>query len=101
MRVLVWIPWTGYAMSHVMKLDTQWVNKYQARLDEIGFPHQISYIRWAGHGDNGEPDPEICEFVKKWNQEYEWPRFSISQPAMRLRHSRNSTATSYRSSRAI
>jgi alpha-mannosidase len=77
-RVLVWIPWTGYAMSHVMKLDTQWVNKYQARLDEIGFFYQISYIRWAGHGDNGEPDPDICEFVKKWNQEYEWPRFSIS-----------------------
>jgi len=67
-RVLVWIPWTGYAMSHIMKLDTQWVNKYQARLDEIGFPYQISYIRWAGHGDNGEPDPDVCEFVKKWNQ---------------------------------
>jgi alpha-mannosidase len=77
-RVLVWIPWTGYAMSHVMKLDTEWVNKYQARLDDIGFPYQISYIRWSGHGDNAETDPDICEFVKKWNQKYEWPRFSIS-----------------------
>ncbi len=77
-RVLVWIPWTGYAMSHVMKLDTRLVNEYQARMDETGFPYQISYIRWSGHGDNAEPDPEICEFVKKWNQEYEWPRFSIS-----------------------
>ena len=77
-RVLVWVPWTGYAMSHIMKLDTQWVNKYQARLDEIGFPYQISYIRWSGHGDNAVPDPDICEFVKKWNEEYEWPRFSIS-----------------------
>src|SRR5258705_1818535 len=77
-RVLVWIPWTGYAMSHVMKLDTEWVNQYQARLDDIGFLYQISYIRWSGHGDNAEPDPDICEFVKKWNQEYEWPRFSIS-----------------------
>ena len=77
-RVLVWIPWTGYAMSHVMKLDTRLVNEYQARLDEIGFPYQISYIRWSGHGDNAEPDPDICEFVKEWNQEYDWPRFSIS-----------------------
>jgi alpha-mannosidase len=77
-RVLVWIPWTGYAMSHVKKLDTRLVNEYQARLDEIGFPYQISYIRWSGHGDNAEPDPDICEFVRKWNQEYEWPRFSIS-----------------------
>ena len=77
-RVLFWVPWTGYAMSHVMNLDTLWVNKYQARLDEVGFPYQISYIRWAGHGDNAVPDPDICVFVKKWNEEYEWPRLSIS-----------------------
>jgi hypothetical protein len=77
-RVLFWVPWTGYAMSHINKLDAQWVNKYQARLDEVGFPYQISYIRWSGHGDNAEPDPYICEFVKKWNEEYEWPRFTIS-----------------------
>ena len=77
-RVLVWVPWTGYAMSHIMKLDTQWVNKYQARLDEVGFPYQISYIRWSGQGDNAAPDPDICEFVKKWNEEYKWPRLSIS-----------------------
>jgi len=78
-RVLVWVPWTGYAMSHIMKkLDPTWVNKYQARLDEISFPYRISYIRWSGHGDNANPDPDICEFVKQWNEEYEWPRFSIS-----------------------
>jgi alpha-mannosidase len=22
--------------------------------------------------------PEICEFVKSWNQEYEWPKFVIA-----------------------
>jgi hypothetical protein len=77
-RVLFWVPWTGYAMSHVMKLDTLWVNKYQARLDEVGFPYQISYIRWAGHGDNAVPDPDLCEFVKQWNDDYEWPRLTIS-----------------------
>ena len=78
-RVLFWVPWTGYAMSHIMKLDSTWVNKYQeARLDEAGFPYQISYIRWSGHEDNAAPDPDICEFVRKWNEEYEWPRFSIS-----------------------
>ena len=26
-KVLVWIPWTGYAMSHVMKLSPEWVGK--------------------------------------------------------------------------
>jgi alpha-mannosidase len=77
-RVLVWVPWTGYAMSHIMALDPKWINKYQARLDEISFPYQISYVRWAGHGDNAIPDPDICEFVKQWNEEYDWPRLSIS-----------------------
>ena len=77
-RALFWVPWTGYAMSHVMKLDTLWIHKYQARLDEVGFPYQISYIRWAGHGDNAVPDPDLCEFVKQWNGEYEWPRLTIS-----------------------
>src|SRR5579863_3751540 len=77
-KVLFWVPWTGYAMSHVMKLDTFWMNKYQARLDDVSFLYQISYVRWAGHGDNAVPDPDICEFVKQWNEEYEWPRFTIS-----------------------
>ncbi len=77
-RVLFWVPWTGYAMSHVMKLDTTWINKYQARLDAVGFPYQISYIRWAGHGDNAIPDPDLCEFVKQWNEEFEWPRLTVS-----------------------
>ncbi len=77
-KVLLWVPWTGYAMSHIMKLDAEWVGKYQARLDDVEFPYQISHIRWSGHGDNALPDPDICEFVKNWNEEYEWPRFSIS-----------------------
>ncbi|MFC5865378.1 glycoside hydrolase family 38 C-terminal domain-containing protein [Acidicapsa dinghuensis] len=78
-KVLFWVPWTGYAMSHIMKLDTEWVSKYQARLDEVSFPYEISYIRWSGHGDNAVPDPEICEFIKKWNAEYEWPQFTIAR----------------------
>lgn len=78
-KVLLWVPWTGYAMSHIMKLDPEWINKYQARLDEVSFPYEISYIRWSGHGDNAVPDPELSEFVKKWNADYEWPRFTISR----------------------
>jgi alpha-mannosidase len=77
-KVLLWVPWTGYAMSHIMKLDAEWLGKYQARLDDVEFPFQISHIRWSGHGDNAPPDPDICEFVKKWNEEFEWPRLSIS-----------------------
>jgi alpha-mannosidase len=77
-KVLVWVPWTGYALSHVMKADREWVGKYQERLDSVDFPYNISYIRWSGHGDNASPDPEISEFVKSWSQEFEWPKFVIS-----------------------
>ena len=77
-KVLVWVPWTGYAMSHVMKLGDEWVGSYQQRMDDVNFPYDISYCRWSGHGDNAEPDPELSEFVRQWNETYEWPRFAIS-----------------------
>lgn len=78
-RVLVWIPWTGYAMSHVVKKTSpEWITDYQERLDQVKFPYDISYIRWSGHGDNAEPDPEISEFFKSWHDKYTWPKFKIS-----------------------
>ncbi|SDE91369.1 glycosyl hydrolase-related protein [Terriglobus roseus] len=77
-RILFWVPWTGYAMSHVMKLGDEWVDKYQDRMDEVGFPYDISCIRWSGHGDNAVPDPELSPWIKRWNETYEWPKFHIS-----------------------
>ena len=78
-RVLVWVPWTGYAMSHVFKKITpEWVGQYQDRLDQVNFPYDISYIRWSGHGDNAEPDPAICEDIQTWNAQFSWPKFVIS-----------------------
>ena len=78
-KVLMWIPWTGYALSHITKkLNEEWVGRYQDRLDEVIYPYDISYIRWSGHGDNAAPDPEISDFIRDWNAKYEWPRFSIA-----------------------
>jgi alpha-mannosidase len=78
-KVLLWVPWTGYAMSHIVKqASLDWVGDYQNRLDEVTFPYNISYIRWSGHGDNAEPDPDISEFFNAWGQKYEWPKFKIS-----------------------
>lgn len=78
-KILVWVPWTGYALSHIIyRLSDRWVGEYQQHLDSERFPYDISYVRWSGHGDNAEPDGEICEFIKKWNGEYAWPRFVIS-----------------------
>ena len=77
-KVLFWVPWTGYALSHVMKVGSDLVGRYQNRMDDVHYPYDISYIRWSGHGDNAEPDPEISEFTRSWNEKYEWPKFAIA-----------------------
>jgi alpha-mannosidase len=77
-KVLVWMPWHGYSIPPLLRMPME----YQAAMDETKFPYDISYMRWAGHGDNGEPDPELPEFVKTWNQQFEWPRFIISSTSV-------------------
>jgi len=77
-KVLFWVPWTGYALSHIKKLGPDFVAEYQDRMDDVRYSYDISCMRWSGHGDNAEPDAEISEFVRSWNEKYEWPRFSIA-----------------------
>lgn len=78
-KVLVWIPLKGYALSHIVNtMSDKFVNDYMSDLDKMNYPYAISHIRWSGHGDNAEPDPAICEFIKEWNTTYEWPKFIIS-----------------------
>lgn len=78
-QVLVWIPYRGYALSHIIhQLSAPFAGDYVTHLDQSGYPYDIIYMRWAGHGDNAVPDPAICEFVKEWSAQYAWPKFVIS-----------------------
>ena len=78
-RVLVWIPFWGYAMSHrYRQMSPQLVEDFSAGLEKRGYPYDIAHVRWSGHGDNAVPDPAICDFVRDWNAKYAWPRFVIS-----------------------
>jgi hypothetical protein len=78
-RVLVWIPFWGYAMSHRYgKLSSQLVEDFCEGLASRQYAYDIAYVRWAGHGDNAVPDPSICDFVKEWNATHVAPRFVIS-----------------------
>ncbi len=78
-KVLVWIPFWGYAMSHRYgQMSPRLVEDFSDGLEQRGYPFDIAYVRWSGHGDNAVPDPVICEFVKDWNAKYVWPRFVIS-----------------------
>ncbi|MEN6336508.1 MAG: polysaccharide lyase family protein [Phycisphaerales bacterium] len=78
-KVLVWIPFWGYAMSHRYgTMSAKLVEDFSDGLEKRNYPFDIAYVRWSGHGDNAVPDPAICEFVRDWNAKYAWPRFIIS-----------------------
>jgi alpha-mannosidase len=78
-KVLVWIPFWGYAMSHRYgRMSPELVEDMYAGLEKRNYPFDIAYVRWSGHGDNAVPDPAICEFVRDWNARYTWPHFIIS-----------------------
>ncbi|HSU57412.1 MAG TPA: glycoside hydrolase family 38 C-terminal domain-containing protein, partial [Candidatus Dormibacteraeota bacterium] len=85
-KVLVWIPFKGYAMSHVYRQMTpEFVEAFEERLDETDYPYEITYTRWSGHGDNAAPDPAICDFIKGWNAKYDSPKFIISSTSEAFR----------------
>lgn len=85
-KVLVWIPFWGYAMSHRYgKLSQQLVEDFCEGIAQRDYPYDIACVRWAGHGDNAVPDPIICDFVKEWNAAHVSPRFIISSTSAAFR----------------
>lgn len=81
-RVLVWIPFWGYAMSHrYREMSPKLIEDFCAGLAKRDYPYEIAYVRWAGYGDNAVPDPSICDFIRDWNAEHVSPRFVISGTA--------------------
>ncbi|HEX4121856.1 MAG TPA: polysaccharide lyase family protein [Verrucomicrobiae bacterium] len=78
-KVLTWIPFRGYAMSHIYQhLSVKLIADLSDDLDKVQFPYDIVYTRWSGHGDNAAPDPSICDFIRDWNATHAWPQFIIA-----------------------
>ena len=78
-KLLVWIPWKGYALSHGLPgLSESFAADYMDQLTRVNYPYDITYVRWSGHGDNAEPEISISDFVKDFNTKYTWPKFVIS-----------------------
>ncbi len=85
-RVLVWIPFWGYAMSHKYHtMMPQLVEDFCDGLTRRAYPYEIAYVRWAGTGDNAVPDPSICDFIRDWNETHVSPKFIISSTAEAFR----------------
>jgi alpha-mannosidase len=58
--------------------DPQPFFAYLDELVEQDYPYDMVQIRYSIGGDNGPPDQELSEFVKKWNEKYVWPRMIIA-----------------------
>lgn len=81
-RVLVWIPFWGYAMSHrYREMSPKLIEDFCEGLAKRGYPYEIACVRWSGYGDNAVPDPSICDFIRDWNEQHVSPRFVISGTA--------------------
>lgn len=83
-KVLVWQAGRGYSWFHgwlagrlaVCGLEPIW--EYLGELEGDRFPYDTCYLRYTVHGDNGPPDELMPDVIRKWNEEYESPRFYIA-----------------------
>jgi len=74
----------GYSWFHGLNMDNLSLEKrrpifdYLRELEDSGYPYSMVQVRYTVGGDNGPPDPDLCDFVKTWNEEYESPKFVIA-----------------------
>ncbi len=82
-KILYWQTGKGYSLFHGWLTDKLSVCgvapiwSYLAELETKGFPYGTSYLRYTIHGDNGPPDEEMPDVIRRWNEKYESPRFII------------------------
>lgn len=83
-KVLCWSTGKGYSFFHdwlagrlsSCGLDPVW--EYLTTLEVKEFPYNFSYLRYTVHGDNGPPDTDMPDIIRKWNEQYEYPKFHIA-----------------------
>ena len=83
-KVLFWVAGHGYSAFHggtVGKSDAEPATKvfaYMRELDAQSYPYDMVQMRYTIIADNGPTDPDLPEFVKKWNEKYVSPKFVVS-----------------------
>jgi alpha-mannosidase len=83
-RVLCWMA-NGYSFFHGAfgggTLGEKGPKRLLAKLDGLeraGYPYDLVQLRYSIGGDNGPPDPNLSDFVRKWNDTYLSPHLVIS-----------------------
>ena len=80
-RILTWVARESYASFHegdLTKLGDEKIFKLMRKLDDLDYPYDIVQLPYTIGGDNGPPDPNLSEFVKRWNERYSVPRLIIA-----------------------
>jgi len=76
-RVLVWMTGTGY---YRVFQSAEMLQNYLSSLEQKGYPYDMVQVRHC-LGDNGAPDVDFADTVKKWNSTYAYPKLVISTTA--------------------
>ncbi|MBI4811644.1 MAG: hypothetical protein HY800_09450, partial [Ignavibacteriales bacterium] len=80
-KVLTWVAAASYSSFHegdITRLGDEKILKMMRKLEENNYPYDIVKLPYTIGGDNGPPDPNLSDFVKRWNEKYVSPRLIIA-----------------------
>jgi len=83
-KILFWMTGKGYSWFHGLNLGqigtagSQPIYDYVNELEEKGYPYEMIQVRYTIGGDNGPPDPQLPDFVRKWNEQHASPKLVIA-----------------------
>jgi alpha-mannosidase len=83
-KVLFWMAGRGYSWFHGLHLGRigcapcQQIFDYLIELEARAYPYSMIQVRYTVGGDNGPPDADLADFVKRWNESYESPKLVIA-----------------------
>lgn len=83
-RVLMWVAGASYSSFHegdLTRLGDEKLLRLIRKLDDGGYPYEILQLPYTIGGDNGPPDPNLPDFVKKWNERFSVPRLVLATHA--------------------
>lgn len=83
-KVLFWMTSHGYSWFHSWSVDIlskaggDPILRHLSELENQGYPYDLVQLRYTIGNDNGPPDETMPDFIKEWNETYEWPKMRIA-----------------------
>jgi hypothetical protein len=83
-KVLFWMTSHGYSWFHSWSVDIlskaggDPILRHLSELENQGYPYDLVQLRYTVGNDNGPPDETMPDFIKEWNETYEWPKMRIA-----------------------